>query len=81
MWEIEIDVEGGPKLLLAQGGTRLLVDGTETIAAASREYQALYARFAELIRAGTGEVDAAPFQLAADAFLLGRRELVEPFHE
>jgi D-galactose 1-dehydrogenase len=81
VWEIEIDIADGPRLKLADGGTRLLVDGIETVAAAPREYQALYARFAELLRSGESEIDAAPFLLAADAFLLGRRRSVEAFHD
>ena len=31
--------------------------------------------------AGESDVDLAPFQLVADAFLLGRRRTVEPFED
>ena len=81
VWEIEVDILGGKRLKLADGGTRLLVDGEPEVAEPSREYQAIYARFDELLREGRSEVDAAPFQLAADAFLLGRRREVEAFVE
>lgn len=81
VWEIEVDVEGGPKLQLADGGTRLLVDGVQTVAEPQREYEGIYARFAALLRTGESEVDATPFYLAADAFLLGRRRQVEAFVE
>jgi hypothetical protein len=39
----------------------------------------LYQHFAALIAAGTSEVDGEPLQMAADAFLLGRRTGVAPF--
>jgi len=49
--------------------------------APSTEYANLYAHFAELIRRGRADVDIAPLQLVADAFLCGRRVDVEPFVE
>jgi hypothetical protein len=45
----------------------------------NREYPRLYARFAELIAAGESDVDIRPFQLVADAFLLGKRSSSAPF--
>ena len=45
------------------------------------EYEGIYRRFAELLARGESEVDAAPFQLVADAFLVGRRVVTEPFVE
>lgn len=79
VWEIDIDIADGERLKLAEGGTRLLVDGVETVAAPSREYQAIYARFAELLVSGGCDIDAAPFELAADAFLIGRRHEIAAF--
>jgi D-galactose 1-dehydrogenase/L-arabinose 1- dehydrogenase len=38
----------------------------------------LYARFAALCAAGKSEVDWRPFQLVADAFLVGERRIVAP---
>ena len=43
------------------------------------EYPSLYARFAELVEAGESDVDREPLRIVADAFLVGRREIVEPF--
>jgi D-galactose 1-dehydrogenase/L-arabinose 1- dehydrogenase len=40
------------------------------------EYPRLYARFAALCGAGSSEVDWRPFQLVADAFLVGERRTV-----
>ncbi|KFE36414.1 Gfo/Idh/MocA family protein [Thioclava atlantica] len=79
-WDIRVETEG-PEVLLREGGARLYVDGQERIAAEDREYRRLYARFAELIGAGRSDVDLAPLQLVADAFLLGAQRAVEPFHE
>ncbi len=80
-WDIVVETASGRRLHLAEGGTRLSVDGREVVAEPPAEYQGLYARFAELIEAGTSEVDAAPFRLVADAFMIGRRVVVEPFEE
>lgn len=79
-WDIEIETDGGT-LLLSHGGTRMAIDGVTTLAAPDREYPQLYARFAELIRGGQSDVDLAPLQHVADAFLLGRRIEVEPFED
>ena len=49
--------------------------------AISSEYSALYLRFAELIRSGRSEIDLAPLQLVADAFLAGRIDIVRPFDQ
>jgi D-galactose 1-dehydrogenase len=43
------------------------------------EYPALYARMAELVRAGTSDVDLAPMVHVADALTLGRRKTVARF--
>ncbi|KAA2241040.1 Gfo/Idh/MocA family protein [Salinarimonas soli] len=81
IWDIVVETEAGQTLHLAEGGSRLSVDGREVVAQPPAEYEGLYARFGELINAGTSEVDAAPFRLVADAFMIGRRVQVEPFTE
>jgi hypothetical protein len=45
------------------------------------EYPALYAHFAALVHEGRSDVDIAPLQLVADAFLCGRRTEVAAFIE
>ena len=79
VWEIDVDVAGAPNLKLAGGGTRLKRDGVEIVAEPQREYEAIYAHFAELLSAGRSHVDAAPFRITADAFLIGRQRAVEAF--
>lgn len=80
-WTIEIATVDGETLLLSEGGARLSVDGKELQSAGPGEYPSLYARFAELIAEGTSHVDLAPLRLTAEAFLLGRRQIVEPFED
>jgi D-galactose 1-dehydrogenase len=43
------------------------------------EYERIYERFAELLDTGRSEMDPAPLQLVADAFLVGRRVATDPF--
>jgi D-galactose 1-dehydrogenase len=78
IWEIEVDTEGF-RLKLANGGSRLEVDGQVVADDPPAEYEAIYERFAELLREGRSDVDADPFRLVADAFMIGRRIEVEPF--
>ena len=77
-WDIRVDTSSGV-LVLSMGGSTLAIDGTAVDLAGSQEYPSLYARFAELVRKREIDVDVGPLQLVADAFLCGRRTVVEPF--
>ena len=80
-WEIAIDLDDGTALRLTGGGTTLSVDGTVVEDAPRHEYDRIYARFAGLLADGTSLVDMAPFELVADAFMVGRRAEVDAFHD
>jgi D-galactose 1-dehydrogenase len=78
-WDIVVATDAG-ELALAKGGAVLtLPSGTQTLE--EREYPGLYACFAALVREGRSDADTSPLRLVADAFLRGRRETVEPFHD
>jgi D-galactose 1-dehydrogenase len=79
-WDIRIETDAG-LLVLSSGGARLFHDGQVLVDQAEAEYAGVYKRFIELIRTRTSDVDLAPLQLVSDAFLLGRRSVVEPFEE
>ncbi len=74
IWTIAIETRRGSQLKLEQGGTVLKVDGRETVANPSEEYEAIYERFAKLLKKGKSEMDGSPLLLIGDAFLLGARE-------
>jgi D-galactose 1-dehydrogenase len=78
-WDIELITTTG-MLKLARGGGELTLDGKAVVADASMagEYPRLYEKFASLCAAGKSEVDWRPFQLVADAFLIGERRIVAP---
>ncbi|CAB3670549.1 Gfo/Idh/MocA family protein [Trinickia soli] len=78
LWEIEVRSADGA-LLLSQGGNRLQIDGREVALGSVHEYPSLYSHWGGLIDRGERDVDVRPLSLVADAFLLGRREIVEPF--
>ena len=44
------------------------------------EYTDIYDRFARLLHDNRSLVDDAPLRLVADAFLIGRRLVTDPFH-
>lgn len=78
-WDIELETDAGP-VALRMGGNVLEIggqpaEGQEDI---MQEYPALYARMAELVRAGASDVDLAPMVLVADAFTKGRWVMVMP---
>ncbi len=79
-WDIDVDTDEGP-VSLSSGGAKLFADGELRLEAVKAEYTQLYRRFLELAEAGESDVDLAPFQLVADAFLLGRRRAAEPFED
>lgn len=79
-WDILADTDKG-KMVLSGGGTRLAVDGKLVHDEPEAEYPQLYRRFAEIVRAGISDVDLAPLQHVADAFMLGKRNVVEAFFD
>ncbi|MEN5364154.1 Gfo/Idh/MocA family protein [Brevundimonas intermedia] len=79
-WNIAVDTDLG-RLSLEQGGAVLVIDGVDQEVAPVREYEAVYRRFAELVVAGTSDVDLSPLALTADAFLIGEQRRVDDFVE
>ncbi|MFT6408224.1 MAG: D-galactose 1-dehydrogenase [Arenicella sp.] len=80
-WNIDFKTDQG-LLQIVDGGSRLLLNGNSVVvpqASEHGEYQAIYARFADLIQHGISDVDLAPLKLVADAFLLASREEVSAF--
>ncbi len=78
-WSIDVETADGTRLTLAEGGTRLEVDGQPPFVGAGDEYPDIYRDFAGLLAASRSQVDAAPFQLVADIFMLGARTNVAAF--
>jgi len=78
-WDIEVETDAGTLVLSHGGAVLTLPSGTQQ--ASDAEYPALYARFAELIRSGSSDVDTAPLRLVADAFLRGRTIPTDAFHD
>lgn len=77
-WDILVETDQG-RMTLSSGGARMAVDGKVLAEAPDEEYRGLYRRFVELATTGASDVDLTPLRLVADAFLLGRRTVVEPF--
>lgn len=79
-WNIDIETGAGRKLVLREGGSKLTVDGKETVAQPMEEYERIYEHFAALLDKGESDMHTAPLQLVADAFLVGKRVATDPFH-
>jgi D-galactose 1-dehydrogenase len=78
-WNISLVTTEGQKLELTEGGSKLAIDGKPVVTEKMAEYEAIYDRFAEILDEGRSDIDAAPLQLVADAFLVGRRQITEAF--
>ena len=79
-WDIVAETDKG-RLELSSGGAKLAIDGRPLQDEPEAEYPMLYRRFAEIVRAGISDVDLAPLQHVADAFMLGKRNVVEAFFD
>jgi len=77
-WTITVETDGGTAVL-RDGGGKLAIEGADVPLEEATEYGRLYARFAELVGSGKVDADLSPFHLVADAFLLSRRETLQPF--
>lgn len=80
IWDIDVETDAG-LLCLSMGGSVMTVDGKLVDTAHTTEYADLYAHFAKLVHGCSIDVDLAPLQLVADAFLCGRHVEAEPFIE
>ena len=78
-WRIDVTTTDGVSLSLTDGGRCLQIVGQPTFEGPAEEYANIYRHFARLLATGTSDVDASPFQLVADSFMLGRRREVEAF--
>jgi hypothetical protein len=78
--DIRFETDQG-SVTLSSGGARLIDGDRVLVDAKDQEYPRLYRRFVDLASHGHSDVDLAPFQLVADAFLLGRWRTVEPFED
>jgi len=79
-WDITVETDDGT-LVLGKGGATLSIDGTMRDVGPEQEYLKLYRHFARLIAERHSDVDRAPLQLVADAFMRCRQIQVEPFIE
>ena len=78
-WSIDVETVEGSRLTLVDGGSRLEIPDKPPFVGPSDEYPDIYREFAQLLDASKSKVDSAPYQLVADAFMLGQRVQVEPF--
>lgn len=79
-WDIVAETDAG-EMVLSEGGAKLSINGKLVHEEPEQEYPMLYKRFAEIVKAGKSDVDLAPLRHVADAFMLGRRKIVEAFYD
>lgn len=79
-WDIVADTDAG-EMVLSEGGAKLSIDGKLVHDEPEQEYPMLYKRFAQIIKSRKSDVDLAPLRHVADAFMLGRRKIVEAFRD
>src|SRR5439155_2339913 len=79
-WDISVETDVR-SVTLSGGGRRLIAGGEVFADAPDAEYRGLYQRFIGLAATGASDVDLAPLRLVADAFMIGRRTIVEAFED
>ena len=80
-WDMVIRTDRGD-LTLSKCGAVVSAAGldiSKTGGALPDEYRRIYERFADLVALRRSDVDAAPLQLTADAFLAARWAMADPF--
>lgn len=77
-WDIIITTDAGV-LRMADGGAKLWLDDVAQELGDEGEYPALYRHFAGLVQNGKSDVDLSPLRHVADAFMLGKRKVVDNF--
>ncbi|MCW6509073.1 Gfo/Idh/MocA family protein [Lichenifustis flavocetrariae] len=78
-WNFRIETADGEVFDLTKGGSKLAINGQTVVEETPEEYEAIYSRFTGLLSRRESLIDAAPFQLVADAFMVGRRMETEAF--
>lgn len=78
-WDIDIETSDGLKLKLSKGGAHLEIDSQPPFDGPPDEYPDIYREFATLLDTLQSKVEASPYQLVADAFMLGKRTQVDAF--
>jgi len=78
-WDIEVETTDG-NARLSLGGSRLEINGELIREGSDNEYPNLYARMSDLVRTRTSDMDLSPFIHVCDAYSLGRRVVISPFH-
>jgi D-galactose 1-dehydrogenase len=79
-WEIIVEA-GVERFHFGQDSGEANIASPESASVVATEYHALYSRFIDLVRAGRSDVDVAPLQLVADAFLRGTQTLTTAYLE
>ncbi|WP_308921211.1 Gfo/Idh/MocA family protein [Janthinobacterium sp. J1-1] len=77
-WDIIVTTEAGV-LRMADGGAKLWLDDVAQELGDEGEYPSLYRHFAGLVQSGKSDVDLSPLRHVADAFMLGKRKVVDAF--
>jgi predicted dehydrogenase len=76
-WTVTVTTADGRRLVLADGGASLSIDGTEQSCSGPGEYPDIYRRFADLIDQRRSDVDVRPLQIVADCLLVGTWKSVD----
>ena len=80
IWRIVVEAQDD-RYVFEQGGEDAAHVGEGSLSAIALEYRAMYRHFAKLVEEGRSDVDTAPIQIVADAFLRGKIDFVERFED
>ncbi|WP_018690448.1 Gfo/Idh/MocA family protein [Ahrensia kielensis] len=78
-WDIDVETDQGD-LKISSGGAKMSIDGNVRIDGSDHEYANLYTQMDGLLQAHKSDFDLSPMIHVCDAFALGKRTTVAPFH-
>ena len=79
-WDIIAETDQGA-LVLSHGGNQLTIAGAQQDVPPEAEYTEMYQHFVALVASAQSDVDVAPLQIVADAFLRGHNSTTAPFDD
>lgn len=79
VYDVRVETADGRTVHILSGGDRLEINGKDCAVNSFSCYSSIYDRFAAVVSERQVDVDREPLRIVVDSFLIGQRDLIEPF--